>query len=175
MNTKDKTTPSTIWKNYKSSLIKLTKTLSKEMKEQRTIRYNLNKNLYDTLASKLEITEEEQIQLQTAAEQLKIIDEFTTEGILTRSRIKYDIEMDKPSKAFLSLEKIKYQQTTIKALKLNDGTITSNPQNMLKATEEYYTDLFKLRETDTNAQQELYTAIKKEGSSFIMFFIVISE
>ena len=133
------------------------------MKEQRTIRYNLNKNLYDTLASKIEITEEEQTQLQTAAEQLKIIDEFTTEGILTRSRIKYDIEMDKPSKAFLSLEKIKYQQTTIKALKLNDGTITSNPQNMLKATEEYYTDLFKLRETDTTAQQELYTAIKKEG------------
>ena len=43
------------------------------MKEQRTIRYNLNKNLYDTLASKIEITEEEQIQLQTAAEQLKII------------------------------------------------------------------------------------------------------
>ena len=69
--------------------------------------------------------------------------------------------MDKPSKAFLSLEKIKYQQTTIKALKLNDGTITSNPKNMLEATEEYYTDLFKLRETDTTAQQELYTAIKK--------------
>ena len=43
MNTKYNTTPSTIWKNYKSSLIKLTKTLSKEMKEQRTIRYNLKK------------------------------------------------------------------------------------------------------------------------------------
>jgi hypothetical protein len=165
MNPTEHTTPSTTWKKYKSSLIKLTKIISKDMKKERTKQFNIHRNTYDILASKLELTDEEQIQMQTAADHLRTIDEYTTEGILTRARIKYDLEMDKPSKTFLSLEKIKYQQTTITALKLNNGTITSNPHQMIKATEEYYTELFKLRETNPTAQQELYQAIKNEGKT----------
>ena len=69
-------------------------------------------------------------------------------GVLVRSRANWLKNGEKPSKYLCSLEQKNYVEKTIKQLKTDNDSITTDQKEILKEIQTYYSNLFKSRNTD---------------------------
>ena len=73
------------------------------------------------------------------------IKEILTErakGSVMRARSKFEYSAERPSKYFLNLEKRNFCRKTIYRLELDNGTIISDPKEILQAEKEFYEKLY---------------------------------
>ena len=69
-------------------------------------------------------------------------------GVLVRSRANWLKNGEKPSKYLYSLERKNYVEKTIKQLKTDNDSITTDQKEILKEIQTYYSNLFKSRNID---------------------------
>ena len=69
-------------------------------------------------------------------------------GVLVRSRVNWLKNGEKPSKYLCSLERKNYVEKTIKQLKTDNDSITTDQKEILKEIQTYYSNLFKSRNID---------------------------
>ena len=84
--------------------------------------------------------------LNCRKQQLEKIREEKIQGQIVRSRMQWLSEGERPSKFFCKLENKNFIEKTIKKLKLDNGTITTNQQEILENIGLYYKKLFQKRE-----------------------------
>ena len=70
------------------------------------------------------------------------------QGIMTRARVDWLNQGEKPSKYLCSLERINYVEKTIKQVKTFAGMTLSDQKLILLEVESFYQKLFKAREVD---------------------------
>ena len=69
-------------------------------------------------------------------------------GFMSRSTARGLKNGEKPSKYLCSLERKNYVEKTIKQLKTDNDSITTDQKEILKEIQTYYSNLFKSRNTD---------------------------
>ena len=92
-------------------------------------------------ASHLSLLEDKKMELQQ-------IRKVKMKGQTVRSRLQWLQEGEKPSKFLCNLEKRNYIEKTIKKVKLNNGSIVTDQEEVLNHVRNYYANLFKSREND---------------------------
>ena len=70
--------------------------------------------------------------------------------------------MDKPSKYFYDLEKIRGKSKNIDELKSKEGTILTRKEDILNEIENFYTKLYDKETTDKHQQDKIYQLIKEK-------------
>ena len=84
--------------------------------------------------------------LQRAKDDLKVLREEAIEGLIVRSKAKWQREGEKCTKYFCSLEKRNYVEKTMSKLKLDDdGNFTTDTARILKEQEKFYKELYRSR------------------------------
>ena len=84
--------------------------------------------------------------LQRAKDDLKVLREEAIEGLMVRSKAKWQREGEKCTKYFCSLEKRNYVEKTMSKLKLDeDGKFTTDTTVILKEQQKFYKELYRSR------------------------------
>lgn len=110
------------------------------------------KNLLSTI-EKLEKSATSSLELDQVKQELEEIREKNLQGHLIRARQQYLQEYEKPSTYFLSLEKHKYVEKTIKKLVKQNGEILLDQKMILNDIKNYYEDLFRNHDNDKNLEK----------------------
>lgn len=118
----------------------------------KTIEYSVKKKremdkTFEICEKKLKTMEEQidnfsQNEMNETIKQIQEINAIRTKGAIIRSKATWLAEGELPSKYFLSLEKQNYNRKTLKRLKLEDGTITQKPSEILDTLYQYYQNLY---------------------------------
>jgi exonuclease III len=74
--------------------------------------------------------------------ELKQIDDEAINGLIIRSKVQWHEEGERSTKYFLGLEKNRGLKKHVRKLKLIDGTITTDPEHILKTQANYYSSLY---------------------------------
>lgn len=82
------------------------------------------------------------LQLEELEAKLDKIYEFETNGLITRSRIRWLEEGERSSKYFCNLENRAWQRKNITKLKDNQGILITNSNNILKNIHDFYAQLY---------------------------------
>ena len=80
--------------------------------------------------------------------ELKEIETEQSKGAILRSKAKWIEEGEKPTKYFFDLEKRNYIKKTIRKLKLPDGTVTTNKEEILQIQKSFYETLYASNKHD---------------------------
>ena len=67
-------------------------------------------------------------------------------GQLVRSRLQWLQDGEKPSKYFSNLEKKNFIEKTIRKVRLNNGEVITDQENILSQVQQYYSNLFENRD-----------------------------
>eukprot|EP00794_Sanderia_malayensis_P014852 gene14852-16392_t len=97
--------------------------------------------------------------LQTAKKRLYDLDIIRISGARIRSKELYFSEFEKSSRYFFSLENKRQQRKVISSLSSRDGSIVTEPAEILKQISSFYSDLFSSDETDDGCQRFLLDSI----------------
>eukprot|EP00794_Sanderia_malayensis_P011466 gene11466-12661_t len=97
--------------------------------------------------------------LQTAKKRLYDLDIIRISGARIRSKELYFSEFEKSSRYFFSLENKRQQRKVISSLSSRDGSIVTEPAEILKHISSFYSDLFSSDETDDGCQRFLLDSI----------------
>ncbi len=76
-------------------------------------------------------------------------------GALIRSRFMSVHEMDAPTAYFFNLEKVSKQHNEMYCLTTPDGLKTSDSRQMRKIAVDFYSDLYRKEDTDTECASQL--------------------
>ena len=99
---------------------------------------NININLLDTDANELNILEDKKTRLQE-------IRQKKLEGVILRSKCRYEDMGEKPTKYFLSLESRNFTSKVITKLTNSDGENYTNTNDILHYQKKYYENLYSER------------------------------
>eukprot|EP00794_Sanderia_malayensis_P016517 gene16517-18168_t len=97
--------------------------------------------------------------LQTAKKRLYDLDIIRISGARIRSKELYFSEFEKSSRYFFSLENKRQQRKVMSSLSSRDGSIVTEPAEILKHISSFYSDLFSSDETDDGCQRFLLDSI----------------
>ena len=78
--------------------------------------------------------------------ELESIKSNKLKGQLVRSRLQWLEDGEKPSKYFLNLEKKNFIEKTIRKVRLNNGEVITDQENILSQVQQYYSNLFENRD-----------------------------
>ena len=112
-----------------------------------------NKNKLDVLERKLERLEKEQVtpsplfedtetQIRLVKQDIQNIMKIKTMGAITRCRMSWELLAERPTKYFLNLEKIKYNNKTIHRLVTDEDIEISEPGAVLQEIRAFYDKLY---------------------------------
>ena len=79
--------------------------------------------------------------------ELESIRKEKIKGHITRARIQWLDQGEKPTSFFCKLESKQFTEKTIRKLQLDNGSIINDQEMILKEVQKYYTNLFKEKET----------------------------
>ena len=79
--------------------------------------------------------------------ELESIRKEKIKGYITRARIQWLDQGEKPTSFFCKLESKQFTEKTIRKLQLDNGFIINDQKMILKEVQKYYTNLFKEKET----------------------------
>ena len=82
------------------------------------------------------------IELEELEEKLNKIYDFETKGLITRSRVRWVEEGEKSTKYFSNLENRGWQKKNISRLKNTESNMITNPAEVLKELQTFYTNLY---------------------------------
>ena len=92
-------------------------------------------------------------------------------GHITRARLQWLNEGEKPTSFFCKLERKHCNEKTMKKIQTNSGTIVTDQKNILKEIQKFYHNLFKSRDCNIetyNAKEEITRAgLKKIPKSVL--------
>ena len=108
-------------------------------------------NKENLLISEIEVLESKPVDIQSPVLEMKKteLEEIRSErlkGQWVRSRTQWNIEGEKPTKYFCSLETKNYLSKTIKCLKQSNGSFLTNQKEILDSIAHYYQTLFKSKD-----------------------------
>ena len=108
-------------------------------------------NKENLLISEIEVLESNPVDIQSPVLEMKKteLEEIRSErlkGQWVRSRTQWNIEGEKPTKYFCSLETKNYLSKTIKRLKQSNGSFLTNQKEILDSIAHYYQTLFKSKD-----------------------------
>ena len=123
-----------------------------------TIKYASYKKKNDKNAEKNLVRELEKLELENSVANINKISDMKDkleslrnsqlQGIMTRARVDWLNQGEKPSKYLCSLERINYVEKTIKQVKTDAGMTLSDQKLILLEVESFYQKLFKARGVD---------------------------
>ena len=91
--------------------------------------------------------------LQRAREDLRLLREKKIEGIIIRSKAKWQREGEKCTRYFCNLEKRNYVEKTMSQLKINGtGHVSTDAKEILSEQEKFYKELYRSRSTKTTEE-----------------------
>ena len=145
------------WDTGKSKLreicISHSRARSRAIKQHKRI---LQKQLRNTL-KKLETrhSDGDVKRFHNLKEKLRDIEMKETRGKMIRARVQWQEEGERCTAYFANLEKSRGNQTLIRAIKRQDGTVTDNIYQILDEHVQFYKDLYTAEPTDTNKQDDI--------------------
>ena len=83
-------------------------------------------------------------------EELENIRKQKVKGFITRTRLQWLDEGEKPTSYFCNLEKINYVEKTMKKIQMKNGKLLMNQREILEDLRQFYSDLFEKK--DKNKQ-----------------------
>ena len=138
--------PDKVWSCCKDECIRWARTRSKELALAR-------KHQVNTLIKKIEEAENKlisdninsnrkQIELDHLKMQLDKFIKEQSESAAFRSKVNYTLEYERNTKFFYSLEKSKYNKKTMTRLQKADGSVTTDPAEILAEQHRFYQELY---------------------------------
>lgn len=121
-------------------------------KEKERILKELNKLQQETTPDKGKIEEMEGV--------VKDLLNREQEGLQIRSRARWIEKGEKPTRFFYGLEKSRQKKNTIKSLKTDKGTVTTNTEILIEARS-FYQNLYMAQDTDKDDQHWLIENLDK--------------
>ena len=134
---------------------------SKIAKEKRSSFFARINSYIQELQSAPNITPETQQILEQQRNELNILLKNQAEGALVRSRVQHFNEVDTSSSYFFNLEKHHSQSKTLSCIRLPDGTVTENPEEIRKHCRNFYKQLYSHVPTDEGALGSLLYNLTK--------------
>ena len=98
---------------------------------------------------------------QSVLGRLEQMDLEAARGAQVRSRIKW-VEEEVSSVFFCRLEKKRPVDCWVSALRLPDGSVVSDPDNLCSSFSEFYSSLYSASETDASAQETLLANFSRD-------------
>ena len=140
-------TPDKIWECCKNDIIQWAKKHSKAKAKKRKENFQNLIDKISRLEAELPNKAPLQAQVDAAYKEMEAYIEQQTRSAAFRSRAKYTRDFEKNTRFFYSLEKSNFDKKTMKCLQKDDGTITTNPTEILEQQRLFYKKLYTSDET----------------------------
>ena len=149
-----KTTADRKWECFRDEVANWSQERSKQLAKERKEKLNSLIKQYDT--QKQTIMDKGDIggleRCKQYENEINELIKLKTQSAAFRSRTRYISEYERNSKFFFSLEKSNYNKKTMRKVYTEEGTLTTNPKEILNVQRQFYSKLYT---SDTNVKFNL--------------------
>ena len=136
---------------------------SEKRKKEKQQEKELSTRLKELLENVDETTDE--VKCETLKKELEFIQNKKAQATIFRSRCNWSQLNEKPTKYFLNLEKINFNDKLISQLKKENGIITDQSKEILNMIHDYYSELYTNKESEEISNDDSNLFLNAENVS----------